>query len=227
MKTQAIIPTAGVGQRLKAPTIKPLVLLHGKPIFIRTLEVFEKSLFIDSVILAAPKDYFQEFEKAIKEYHLHKVVRIVAGGVKRCDSVRNALQIIDKDTEVVVVHDGVRPLVTEEIIEQSVKLCEAHEAVVTAVPMKPTIKKVSRQDFIVEKTIRRDDLWEVQTPQTFRRDTLWEAYEMAKTQDPTDDAMLVEALGVPVKILEGDYTNIKITTAEDLTIAESFLNSRS
>ncbi len=223
MKTQAIIPTAGMGTRFKTDLPKPLVELSGKPICVYALETFEKCSLIDSVILVGQKVRIPELEGVVEKYGLKKVVKVITGGETRQESVFNGLAAIDDDTDFVLVHDGVRPLVSLKVIEDVVRLCSKWDAVVTAVPVKSTIKKIHKKDLLVEKTLDREELWEVQTPQAFKKSVLLEAHQRNKSGHPTDDAMMVEQLGIKVKISPGDYKNIKITTQEDLAIAETFL----
>jgi len=223
MKTQVIIPTAGIGARFKSDVPKPLVMLKGKPICIHTLEVFEKSSLIDSIIVVAHKEKIKEIEALCHKYALKKIKKVVAGGETRYDSVHNGLGNLDEDTEMVMIHDGARPLVTGEIVEESVKLCEEYEAVIVAVPMKPTIKRVDAQNMVVEQTLDRNKLWEIQTPQVFKKDIICKAHNQAQDNSATDDAFLVEQMGKQVKVLEGNYRNIKITTQEDLVLAEALL----
>ncbi len=222
MKVQAILPTAGAGSRFKSTLPKPLVSLGGKPIFIHALEALEQSIAIDSVILVAPESHLKEFEKVLKQYDLHRSTKVVAGGKTRFESVSNGLKALDKDTEIVLVHDGARPLVTTKIIDEAINLCHNEPAVIVAVPVKPTIKRVNIK-LEVKETLRRDELWEVQTPQVFKKDILLKAHEEGRGLDVTDDAALVERLGIKVKVVMGDYRNIKITTKEDLVIAEALL----
>ena len=226
MNIQAIIPTAGIGKRLKTDLPKPLVELCGKPLCVHTLEVFERSPVIDSVVLVGHADHLFELGNIVKQYQLKKVTKIVAGGKTRCESVANGLAVLDKDADIVVVHDGARPLVSLKTISDAVALCQDSEAVVVAVPVKSTIKKINKKNLLVEETLNRDDLWEIQTPQVFKKDILIKAHKQKKGNVPTDDAMMVEQLGVRVKVLSGDYKNIKITTQEDLTIAEAFCSLR-
>lgn len=226
MKVQAIIPTAGIGERLKASLPKPLVELCGKPLCVHTLEVFERSFVIDSVVLVGHAENLFDLGNIVKQYRLKKVTKIVAGGETRCESVANGLAVLDEDADMVVVHDGARPLVSPETISDAVGLCQDLQAVVVAVPVKSTIKKINKKDLLVEETLNREGLWEIQTPQVFKKDILVRAHEQKKENVPTDDAMMVEQLGVRVKVLLGDYKNIKITTPEDLTIAEAFCSLR-
>jgi len=223
MKVQAIIPAAGMGTRLKSETIKSMILIHGKPLLIYTLEIFEMSPSVQSVVLVVPKDRSAEFEEMVKRYSLTKVSRIVSGGATRRESVYNGLKALDQDTETVVVHDAARPLVTVDLIERAIESCEQTRAAVVAVPVKPTIKRVDPETMCVRQTLARRGLWEIQTPQVFKKETLVRAHQQPWEEEATDDAMLVENLGEAVKIVEGNYRNIKVTTPEDLVMAEAFL----
>jgi 2-C-methyl-D-erythritol 4-phosphate cytidylyltransferase len=224
LKTQAIVPAAGKGERFKSKIAKPLVLLNGKPLVVYALQVLERSSLIDSVILVAGKNNKKDFEKMVREYRLNKVAVVVVGGETRCVSVSNGLKVLDEDTDYVLIHDGVRPFVSRDLIEDAIRLCYREDAVITAVPVKPTIKRVNLKDFFVEATLDRRFLWEVQTPQVFKKEIILKAHAGPAREEATDDAYLVEKLGVPVKILKGDYRNIKITTPDDLLIAERLLN---
>jgi len=224
MKIQAIIPMAGVGTRFKANLPKPLVRLNDKPLFVYALEIFEATSSIESVIAVVNETHLTDFEEIIEEYHLAKVVHVIPGGDTRSDSVFHGLQMLDDDTEGVLIHDGVRPFVTVELIEAVVEGLRQYQAIVTAVPLKPTIKKIDAGTMLVQQTLERNDLWEVQTPQAFHKEIIFQAHERFRESTPTDDAMMVEQLGVPVKVAMGDYRNIKITTSEDLILAEAFLS---
>lgn len=227
MKIQAIIPSAGIGARFKADRPKPLVHLSDKPLFLYTLEAFEASPCVSSIIVVANETHLVDFEEIISRQGFKKIAHVIPGGETRADSVFLGLQMLDEDTEAVLVHDGVRPFVTVDLIEQVAKALERHQAVVTAVPMKPTIKRVDPSQMVIQETIPRDNVWEVQTPQGFYKDVLFEAHERFRDGTATDDAMLVERMGVPVKVVMGDYQNLKITTPEDLIIAETLLSARS
>jgi len=224
MKTQAIIPAAGIGTRLHSQEPKPLVLLKGKPLFVHALEALEQSVFVDSIIVVSRQQNLVAFEKIIQDYKFLKVKKVVAGGKKRRDSVYNGLQALDSDTELVLIHDGARPLVSTPMIDEAIKLCKKNDAVVVAVPVKPTIKRVDKENMLVEQTLNRDLLWEAQTPQVFKKNIIVKAHEQFEDSEATDDAYLVEQLGGKIKVLEGNYYNIKITTQEDLKIAEAFLS---
>lgn len=223
MKTQVIIPAAGVGSRLKADVLKQFILLKDRPLFIHTLEIFEQCSSVDSVVLVAHEQSISEFERLVKQYNITKISNIVAGGETRCVSVSNGLKVISDDTECVIIHDAARPFASFKIVEQAISLCYDEQAVIVGVPVKSTIKRVCTGDKYVEKTIDRNTLWEVQTPQVFRKDIIIKAHEQSDDINVTDDSMLVERLGVKVKMLEGDYRNIKVTTEEDLIFARSLL----
>jgi 2-C-methyl-D-erythritol 4-phosphate cytidylyltransferase len=223
MKSQAIIPTAGLGKRFNSAIPKTLIKLNGKPIIVHTLLAFQKSS-VHGVILVVHQDYIAEYKKLLSQYKLSKVKSVVAGGATRCASVKKGLAAIDENTDFVVIHDGARPLVSSKLINDSIKAAVKYKAVVAAVLMKPTIKRVDAKSLLVQETLNRDELWEVQTPQTFQREILLKAHQKNKDPKAGDDAVLIEKMGHPVKILKGDYKNIKITTPEDLSLAQVFLS---
>jgi len=223
MKTQVIIAAAGAGTRLKAKSPKPLICFHRKPLLTYSLEVFEKCSLVDSVIVVAPKDCLNRFEKTIKDFQSKKKIYCVKGGKRRCDSVANGLKALDHDTQYVVVHDGARPFVTAEMLKRCILAAQKYQAAIVAVPIKPTVKRVDARLLRVKETLKRDELWEVQTPQAFERKVLVKAYARLNVQTPTDDAKLVEALGIRPKVVFGSYQNIKITTSEDLAFAKFLL----
>ncbi len=223
MKVQAIVPAAGTGTRLKSRQDKPFIFLKGKPLIVHTLSVLEKCSAIESIILVTHARQIKNFQKLIGTYRFLKIKQIVPGGHTRCASVQNGLKALDRDTDVVLVHDGARPLISSELLKASITLMRREQAVVVAVPVKPTIKMVHAKSFYIEKTLPRETLWEAQTPQVFRKDILMKAHAKMLCADPTDDAVLVEQMGIKVKILRGDYTNIKVTTREDLAIVKNLL----
>lgn len=225
MKIQAIIPAAGAGLRLRARQSKPLILLGTKPMIVYPLEVFQKCPLIKSIIVVAPKGKLTEFKKIIQKYRLIKVTRIIAGGPTRRDSVRCGLKALNDDTEYVIIHDGARPFLTTKILNQTIAALKNREAVAVGVEAKSTIKVVDPKTFFVKKTLPRQSLWEIQTPQGFRRQVICRAHRRAAGRQATDDAMLVEQLGIKVKIIPGDYRNIKITTEDDVVLAKTLLAS--
>lgn len=224
MKTQAIIPAAGEGARLKSGTLKPFIPIKGRAILAHTLRAFEACAALESIVLVVPRERLGEFESLVQSEGFKKVSRIVAGGTTRRASVYNGLQVIDHDTEIVVVHDAARPLIDVATLEKAVTAAQKHKAVVVGVPVKPTIKRVDLGSMAIKETIERNGLWEIQTPQVFEKGLLIKAHAANAEVDASDDALLVEKIGVEVKIIEGTYKNIKITTAEDLTVAAAFLS---
>ena len=225
MKADAVIASAGKGLRFMEGKKKQFYSLGGKPILAHTLDKFETCPLIRSVrLVVGQEDMDYCLKEIVEKYGFQKVSEIVPGGKRRQESVKNGMDALPKDTDIVAIHDGVRPLVTRTMIEDSIHSAVRHGAVVLAMPVKETIK-MSNPDGTVLKTLDREFLWQIQTPQTFQVNVIREAYYRA-TEDGfvgTDDASLVERLGVKVHILPGSYTNIKITTPEDLVLAYLFL----
>ncbi len=221
MKTQIIVVAAGLGSRLKFETPKALVFLKKKPLVCWALETFQKSSLIDSIILVGHKDYLHQFKKVARRFS--KIKAVVTGGARRSDSVRCGLEVVDEDTKIILVHDAARPLIDEASLWRLMQAFKNYKAAILAVPVKPTIKKINVKTLCVEQTIPRYLLWEAQTPQGFDRQVLIKAHRQKIKEEVTDDAMLVEKLGVKVKVVMGDEHNIKITTAKDLAIAEQWL----
>ena len=228
MKTIALIPSAGSGSRMGTKAKKPYLSLLDKPILAHTLLSFEQCPHINEVVLIVAEDEIDYCKTSIVEpFKIRKVNKIIAGGPKRQDSVWEGLKTLNDDCELVMIHDGVRPFVSQEILKKSVHETANSGATVVAVPVKDTIKIVSMKAEVLE-TIDRSRIWAVQTPQTFTRDVLKRAYEKAYNDRfyGTDDASLVERLGVKVKIIPGSYDNIKITTPGDLALGEAILRRR-
>jgi 2-C-methyl-D-erythritol 4-phosphate cytidylyltransferase len=225
MKADAVIVSAGKGVRFMEGQKKQFYFLGGKPILAHTLHKFETCPLIRSILLVlGQEDMDYCLDEVIEKYKFKKVSQIVPGGKRRQESVKNGMDALPKDTDIVVIHDGVRPFVTKIMIEDSIHSAVRYGAVILAMPVKDTIK-MSNPNGTVLKTLDRESLWQVQTPQTFQVKLIKEAYFRA-TEDGftgTDDASLVERLGVKVQILPGSYTNIKITTPEDLLLANLFL----
>ncbi len=225
IKADAVIVSAGKGLRFMEGKKKQFYFLGGKPILAHTLDKFETCPLIRSVrLVVGQEDMDYCLKEIVEKYGFQKVSEIVPGGKRRQESVKNGMDALPKDTDIVAIHDGVRPLVTRTMIEDSIHSAVRHGAVVLAMPVKETIK-MSNPDGTVLKTLDREFLWQIQTPQTFQVNVIREAYYRA-TEDGfvgTDDASLVERLGVKVHILPGSYTNIKITTPEDLVLANLFL----
>ncbi len=228
MKADAIIVSAGTGQRFMEGRKKQFFSLGGKPILAHTLHPFDASSLIRSIFLVVGKeDQDYCLKEIVEKFQYRKISQIIPGGKRRQDSVRNGLEALPTDSEVVVIHDGVRPFVTREMIEDSIRFAIRFGAVITAMPVKDTIK-MAGPDGIILKTLERETLYQAQTPQTFQVSLIREAYSKA-AQDGfvgTDDASLVERLEKKVHILPGAYTNIKITTLEDLMLANLILKMR-
>lgn len=218
----AIVLAAGKGARMKAGMNKQFLKLNGKPLLAHTLEVFQSCKAIDNIILVAGKEELQLCrEGIIDDYGFDKVDKLVAGGSERQQSVYNGIAQLSENCEVVVIHDGARPVIKEDIIERCIEGARAFGAVSAGMPAKETIKLLDSEGF-VECTPRRERVWITQTPQAFRRDIIRKAHENAVQHGitGTDDAYLVEALGIKVKMIECSYENIKITTPEDIALAE-------
>lgn len=219
----AIVVAAGSGSRMKAGRNKQYLYLNGTPILAHTLRAFEKCSSIDEVVLViSSQDEDLCRREVLGPNRFLKVKAIAFGGETRQESMYNGLLRVHPKSEIIVTHDGARPLIHPRTLTQCVEETILHGATVVAVPVKETIKVVN-EDLTVVDTPKRAQLWSVQTPQTFVKSLLLEAHQKA-SQDGfvgTDDAMLVERLGHPVKIVKGYYENIKITTPEDLILAES------
>lgn len=220
MKVSAIIPAAGQGVRLGGKVPKQFLVLNGKPILAHTLEVFEKSGLVDSIILVVPaKDIDRTRSQWLNKPPIVK--KVVEGGEKRQDSVFNGFMALAPDTEIVLVHDGVRPFLTATMIRETIAAAIEHGAAITAIPVNDTIKQADDSGF-VERTLEREKLWRVQTPQAFRYKLIKEAFEKANANSfyGTDEGSLIEYIQRPVKIISGSELNIKITRQEDLVLGE-------
>ena len=220
----AIIAAAGAGTRMASDRPKQFLLLAGKPVIFHTLQVFEECDSIDEVIVVLPAAESAGFLSLAAKYSVRKLARVVPGGPARADSVKRGLMAIRPATaEIVAVHDGVRPFVTTDEISRTVAAAKSDGAAILVAPVTDTIKQIS--DHHIEKTLDRGSLRRALTPQCFQYELLREAYQHADVNDPslTDESALVEQLGRRVSIVEGSARNIKITTVEDLAIAEGFL----
>jgi len=231
MKVAAIIAAAGLGRRMQQDTPKTYLDLGGKPILIHTLEIFEKVPEVHEVLVVVhPEDLEFCQGEVIDPYPLKKVLRLVPGGKERQDSVYNALRILKKEgdeLDVILVHDGVRPLVVPAQVRQVVAAARRHGGAILGVPCQDTLKRVNSKGEVVA-TVDRQELWQVQTPQAFRAALLWRAYQeaMEKGFYATDEAALVEALGETVVVVPGTPLNLKITTPDDLIMAEAILAAK-
>lgn len=230
VKATAIVPAAGKGERMQkvGSKEKPYLSLGDRPILAHTLAALERCEAIEEIVVvvsASGREICQR--EVIDRYDLVKVKKLVGGGPTRSDSVYNGLKGVDRSCELVLIHDGMRPFVTEDMVSRVVEGAAYFGACILAVRLIPTIKEV-RGDLKVARTLARDRLWAVQTPQAFRRDLILAAYEAAGQERnlAPDDSMLVERLGHQVKVIEGSSANIKITTPEDMVVAEALLKQR-
>ncbi len=224
-KCTAIVLAAGQGKRMGTKVQKQYLEISGKPVLFYSLDVFEKSDIIDEIILVVGENqeaYCQE--EIIEKYHMKKVSKIMQGGAERYHSVWNGLQ--EAMDGYVFIHDGARPFVTEDILQRAYETVQTEKACVVGMPVKDTIK-IADENKYAKETPNRSYVWMIQTPQVFSADIVKEAYRLLMQQEiiqVTDDAMVVESvLGHKVKLVEGSYENIKITTPEDLKIAEIFV----
>ena len=228
-KITAIVLAAGSGSRMKSKTKKQFMEIKGKPVIWYSLFEFEKSR-VDEIILVTGKEDIDYCKKEIVEkYNLKKVKNVVAGGSERYESVYNGLKEVTGN--IVLIHDGARPLINNEIIERSIEGTIKSDACVVGVPVKDTIRRANKEGYIID-TPNRSELWITQTPQSFKTDLVKMAYKKMKeelekgntTLNITDDAMVVEEFTTnQVRFVQGDYKNIKVTTPEDIDIAELFI----
>jgi 2-C-methyl-D-erythritol 4-phosphate cytidylyltransferase len=229
LKTIGIIAAAGSGSRVGGKIAKQYVRVAGKEILMHTLELFQNSDAVDEIYVAVREEAIAHVRRIVEKKRIGKVRGLVVGGKHRQDSVFNALLRIDaRPSDVVLVHDAVRPFVDGSMILKLVRACSKYQAAVLAVPVKDTVKHSVGRGFF-DKTLDRSGLWLVQTPQAFKYRVLMRAHNDAFANGfiATDDASLVERLGVKIKIVEGSYENIKITTPEDLDFAVAILRRRS
>jgi 2-C-methyl-D-erythritol 4-phosphate cytidylyltransferase len=206
---------------------KQFLEIKDKPILALTLEKFQACPLIDSITLVVPMAEIDFCKREIIERHnLDKVERVILGGERRQDSVRLGLEASKGEYELVVIHDGVRPFIDVKLIESAIAAARDHRAVITALPAKDTVKEVDHAGFVV-KTYDRKNVWLVQTPQVFRYADIMTAHERAVSEaweDVTDDASLIERLGIPVKVILGSEYNIKITTPGDMELGRWFID---
>ena len=219
-----VIVAAGTGSRMNMGINKQFIKLEGKEIIAYTIEKFYNNSNIEDIVVVVKEDESEFFKKEILDKYNFKNVKIAYGGKERQDSVYNGLKLLDEKCDVVLIHDGARPFVSDKIIDKSIEEAKEHKAIVVGVPVKDTIKVIDNDKNIVD-TPNRSVLWAVQTPQTFDYNILIDAYKDAFKNKfyGTDDAMLVGRIGYKVKMLEGSYNNIKITTQEDLNIGSQIL----
>jgi len=219
MNISAIIPAAGSGERFGGK--KQLKNLDGRPLLYHTLQPFVQSTLINEIVVVVPEGDVDQLDRELKSFISSKPIKIVAGGSSRQISVHNGLAVADESSEVICVHDAVRPFASKDLIEKAVTACKDHDGVIVALSSTDTIKRVM-EDQILE-TIPREKIWRAQTPQVFSKAALQEALELAKSEDiqGTDEAALLERIGYQIGFVEGSPMNIKITTEEDWVFAEA------
>ncbi|MBQ6230837.1 MAG: 2-C-methyl-D-erythritol 4-phosphate cytidylyltransferase [Eubacterium sp.] len=244
----AIVLAAGSGSRMKSDKAKQFMEINGRPLIYYALKVFEASIVDEIILVTRQQDINIMREDIVKKYSFTKVRRVVAGGKERYDSVENGLKACDKRSNIIMIHDGARPFVTNAMILSSISEVRRCKACTVGMPVKDTIKVVDEEGFGIE-TPDRSTLYQIQTPQTFDRKILTEAYSRMRADladirangagskggakdngagrvNITDDTMLVEHyLDIKSKIVEGSYNNIKVTTPEDIGFAEAILRS--
>lgn len=224
-KVTAIVLAAGQGTRMGGKTAKQYLLLDGRPVLYYALLAFEKSMVDEIILVAGEKNLPFCRTEIVEKYGFSKVTRIVAGGKERYHSVYQGLKAAG-GADYVLIHDGARPFVSDDIISRTIEAVKKEKACVVAMPVKDTIK-IANEDHYAIETPNRSKVWMIQTPQAFSYDLILHAYEKVLASGDaviTDDAMVLEkAENIPVKLVQGSYTNIKITTPEDMKIAEIFL----
>jgi 2-C-methyl-D-erythritol 4-phosphate cytidylyltransferase len=223
--TYAIVPAGGHGARMGSRRPKQYLRLGRAPILVATLRALGRARSLAGIVVAVPAAHVAATRRLLARARVPKILDVVAGGADRQGSVWRGLQRIPEDARFVVVHDAVRPFVTAELVER-VRAAAAGGAATCGMPVRETVKRVT--DGAVAATIERQGLWLTQTPQAFARDLLWEAHDKARRDGfaGTDDAMLVERLGMPVAMVPGLAQNLKITTPEDLRTARAWARPR-
>jgi len=222
LKITAVIPAGGSGRRMQGSKAKQYLLLHGIPLLVHTLRTFQEAPIIGDIVLVVPPADVDRIQSDIVDaYSMTKISQVVAGGKERQDSVRNGLAVLPADCEIVLIHDAARPFVSPALIEKAVDGAAREGAVAAGIRARDTVKQCDREGRVID-TLDREQIWMAQTPQAFRRAIIVAAHQKAKEDNfyGTDDAMLVERMGIPVRMIDGIPDNIKITTTEDLAWAE-------
>ena len=219
-----IIPAAGYGKRMQTKIPKQLIKISNHTIIYYTLMRFVNDCRIKEIIIPVSQDIKKQITKICSEINSFVKIKIILGGEKRQNSVANGLEVINRNTDIVLIHDAVRPFFSKNIIEDGIKLLKKYDGAVAAVPTINTIKVV--KDNLIKETPRRETLYRINTPQMFNRKAILKAYNYAKTNNyyGTDDSMLMEKIGGKVAIILDSYDNIKITTKSDLIIAREVIN---
>lgn len=222
LKEYALIVAGGKGTRMKTKLPKQFLELNGLPVLMHTINAFYRYSSSISVILVLPEDDFELWNTLCKKHHFNKNIQLQKGGDSRFQSVKNGLSIIEEDS-LVAIHDGVRPLVSEDIIGASYRLAAVHDSAVAAVRLKESIRMTDQDN---TKAVDRSRFRLIQTPQTFKANLIKQAYEGKEDASLTDDASVAERAGHTISLFEGSYENIKITTPEDLVVAKALMDAR-
>lgn len=225
-RTIAVVPAAGSGVRMGEKKAKQFLELCGKPILAVTLDHLQRCDLIDRIVVVVPEvDIDYCCREIVEKYNLSKVFRVVSGGKRRQDSVRRGIETVADCCEWVLIHDGVRPLITNDLIRRVVKAAKDFRAVIPGLPITETVKEIDDHGIVI-RSIDRSRLWSIQTPQVFRWDDISLAHKEAiekSWEDATDDSFLIEKIGIPVNIIKGEKHNMKITTPQDLDMARSLM----
>lgn len=222
MRKFAVIVAGGSGTRMGLSTPKQFIILHDKPILMHTLEIFNRYDAQIEIILVLPEHEMGKWKQLCDKFFFHTPHQLVAGGESRTESVRNGLDAIQEAEGLVAIHDGVRPLISTEIIGSSFTEAEEKGNAIVSVPLKDSIRWSKEGE---NQAVNRSDYCLIQTPQTFKLSLIKQAYQTLGTQSLTDDASVLEANGAKINLIPGDYRNIKITTPEDLRVAEALWSS--
>ena len=219
MKITAIIAAAGFGERFGEK--KQLKLLNGRPLLFHTIQPFIKSELISEILVVVPKDDVIQVDREFKSTLTSKKIEVISGGKTRQESVNNGLKISDKESELICVHDGVRPFVTLSLIEKVIKASMEHDGAILAAPSSDTIKKIMGDQIL--ETLPRETIWKAQTPQVFSKAALEEAIQIAIDEniEGTDESSILEMIGYQIGFIEGSPLNIKIATKEDWIFAKA------
>lgn len=219
MTYYALIVAGGSGSRMNSKIPKQFLLLNGKPVIMHTVEAFYRSAYHPNIILVLNPETFDQWNELCRQYHFEIPVITVAGGANRFDSVKNGLMQVTGEG-IVAIHDAVRPVVSEDLISRSFTTAEKSGNAVPAIRSKDSVRRGTEKS---SQALNRDEIFLVQTPQTFKYEILRKAYEQPFEESFTDDASVVERSGEPIRLIEGDVRNIKITFPQDLLLAEYFL----
>lgn len=231
MYVTAIVLAAGKGLRFKSRVAKLLVEINSQPLIIYCLNTLNRHPCVKDIVVVVNPDNFSGIVSRIRKYKIGRIKKVVLGGRLRQDSVFNGLKAVDIKSNLVLIHDAARPFIAKNTISRLIKEAGRQGAAIAGVPVKATIKEVHSSQVtvhnmpLVKRTLNRNNLWEIQTPQVFKKDLLLRAYKKFGGSEVSDDAALVEKLGVKVSIVPGSYNNIKLTTPEDLVIAEAIANN--